>query len=89
MLVNRCKIYVYINNKAVILLLMAIFNKNQATVCQKHTKDFSRLSNEDDDMLSREHIICQQHLIQESWLSILGLNRPPTCHLVKIFQFSS
>ena len=33
-LVNRCKIglYVYINNKAVILLLMAIYNKNQATV---------------------------------------------------------
>ena len=34
---------------------MAIYNKNQATVCQKHTKDFSWLSNEDDDMLSREH----------------------------------
>ena len=31
-LVNRCKIYVYINNKAVILLLIAIYNKNQATV---------------------------------------------------------
>ena len=31
-LVNRCKIYVYINNKTVILLLMAIYNKNQATV---------------------------------------------------------
>ena len=30
-LVNRCKIYVYINNKAVILLLMTIYNKNQAT----------------------------------------------------------
>ena len=30
--VNQCKIYVYINNKAVILLLMAIYNKNQATV---------------------------------------------------------
>ena len=30
-LVNRCKIYVYINNKAVILLLMVIYNKNQAT----------------------------------------------------------
>ena len=43
---------------------MAIYNKNQATVSQKHTKDFRRLSPEDDDMLSREHIICQQHLIQ-------------------------
>ena len=43
MLVNPCKIYVYINNKAVILLLMVIYNKNQATVSQKHTKDFSRL----------------------------------------------
>ena len=32
-LVNRCKIYVYINiNKTEILLLMAIYNKNQATV---------------------------------------------------------
>ena len=30
-LVNRCKIYVYINKKTVILLLMAIYNKNQAT----------------------------------------------------------
>ena len=30
-LVNRCKIYVNINNKAVILLLMVIYNKNQAT----------------------------------------------------------
>ena len=30
-LVNRCKLYVYINNKAVILLLMVIYNKNQAT----------------------------------------------------------
>ena len=30
-LVNRCKIYVYINNKAIILLLVAIYNKNQAT----------------------------------------------------------
>ena len=30
-LVNPCKIYVYINNKAVILLLMAIYNKNQAS----------------------------------------------------------
>ena len=68
---------------------MAIYKKNQATVSQKHTKDFSRLSNEDDDMLSREHIICQQHLIQESWLRIIGLNRPPTCNLVKIFQFPS
>ena len=57
---------------------MVIFFKNQATVSQKHTKDFSRLSNEDDDMLSREHIICQQHLIQESWLSIIGLHRPLT-----------
>ena len=45
---------------------MAIYKKNQATVSQKHTKDFSWLSNEDDDMLLREHRICQQHLIQES-----------------------
>ena len=49
MLVNPSKIYV--NNKAVILLLMAIYNKNQATVSQNHTKDCSRLSNEDDDVL--------------------------------------
>ena len=68
---------------------MAIYKKNQGTVSLKHTKVFSRLSNEDDDVLSREHIICQQHQIQESWLSIIGLNRPLTCHLVKIFQFPS
>ena len=43
MLVNPSKIYVNINNKAVILLLMAIYNKNQATVSQNHTKDCSRL----------------------------------------------
>ena len=43
---------------------MAIYNKNQATVSQNPTGDFSRLSNEDDDMLSLEHIICQQHQIQ-------------------------
>ena len=54
MLVNRCIIYDYINNKAVILLLKAIYNKNQATVSQNHTKDCSRLSNEDDDVLSQE-----------------------------------
>ena len=51
MLVNPSKIYVNINNKAVILLLMAIYNKNQATVSQNHTKDCSRLSNEDDEVL--------------------------------------
>ena len=51
MLVNSCKIYVYINNKAVILFLMAICKKNQATISQKHTKDSSQLSNEDDDVL--------------------------------------
>ena len=34
---------------------MSIYKKNQPSVSQKHTKDFSRLSNEDDDMLSREH----------------------------------
>ena len=90
MLLNPGKIYVNVYNKAVILLLISIYKKNQATVSQKHTKvkDFSRLPNENDDMHSREHIICQQHLIQESWLSIIGLNRP-LCHLVKIFQFPS
>ena len=51
MLVNPSKIYVNINNKAVILLLMAIYNKNQATVSQNHTKDCSRLSNEDNDVI--------------------------------------
>ena len=45
---------------------MAFYNKNQATVSQNHTKDFSRLSNEDDNVLSREHTICKQHQIQES-----------------------
>ena len=35
-LVNRCKIYVYINKKAVILFLMAIYNKNQATITHKY-----------------------------------------------------
>ena len=40
-----------LTTKAVILLLMAIYNKNQATVSQNHTKDCSRLSNEDDDVL--------------------------------------
>ena len=34
---------------------MVIYKKNQATVSQKHTKDWSRLSNEDDDVLSQEH----------------------------------
>ena len=52
MLVNPSKIYVNINNKAVILLLMAIYNKNQATVNQNHTKNCSQLSNEDDDIES-------------------------------------
>ena len=68
---------------------MAIYNKNQATVSQSLTEDFSRLSNEDDEMLFdlQEHIICQKHQIQESWLNIIGLNTPPTCHLVKIFSF--
>ena len=52
---------------------MAIYNKNQATIIS----DFSWLSNEDDDdMLSHKHIICQQHQILESWLNIIGLNRP-------------
>ena len=55
---------------------MAIYNKNQATVSQNQTGDFSLMSNEDDDVLSREHIICHQHQIQESWLNIIGLNRP-------------
>ena len=62
---------------------MAICKKNQATVSQKHTKDSSQLSNED-DVLSWEQTICNQHQIQESWLNIIGLNRPLTCHLVKI-----
>ena len=49
-LVNRCKIYIlyyilyilyiYINNQAVILLLMAIYNKNQATFSQNHRQRF-------------------------------------------------
>ena len=66
MLVNLCKIYVYINNKAIILLLMTIYN-NQATVSQNPTGDFSQLSNEDDNMLSRElDMICQPHQIQSS-----------------------
>ena len=55
---------------------MAIYNKNEATVSQNHTNDCSRLSNEDDDVLSREHRICKQHQILESWLNIIGLNRP-------------
>ena len=45
---------------------MAIYNNNQATVSHNHTKDCSRLSNEDDNVLSREHTICEQHQIQES-----------------------
>ena len=53
---------------------MAIYNKNQATVSQNLTKDG------DDDVLSREHRICKQHQIQESWLNIIGLNRPPNCY---------
>ena len=43
---------------------MAICNKNQASVSQNHTNDFSQLSNKDDDLLSQEHIICQQHQIR-------------------------
>ena len=39
-LVNPCKIDVYINNKAVILLLMAFVKKNQATVSQKTYQRF-------------------------------------------------
>ena len=39
------------HNKAVILLLMAIYHKNQATVSQNHTTDCSRwFSNEDDNV---------------------------------------
>ena len=34
---------------------MAIYNKNQATVSQNHTKGFSRLSNKDNEVLSLEH----------------------------------
>ena len=51
---------------------MAIYNKNQVTVSQNHTNDFSRLSHKDDNMLSWEHKICQQPQIQESWLNIIG-----------------
>ena len=51
---------------------MAIYNKNQVTVSQNHTNDFSRLSHKDNNMLSREHKICQQPQIQESWLNIIG-----------------
>ena len=68
---------------------MAIYNTNKANVSQNHTKDCSRLSNEDDDMLSREPTICKQHQIQESWLNIIGLTGPQpaiwsessSCHL--------
>ena len=35
---------------------MAIYNQNQATVSQNHTRDCSRFSNEDDDVLSRESV---------------------------------
>ena len=43
---------------------MTIYN-NQATVSQNPTGDFSQLSNEDDNVLSRElDIICQPHQIQ-------------------------
>ena len=42
---------------------MTIYNKNQATVSQNHTKDCSRLSNEDEDVLLQEHTICKQHQI--------------------------
>ena len=52
---------------------MAIYNENQATVSQNHTKDCSRLSNNDDNMLSREHKICKSHQIHELWLNIIGL----------------
>ena len=40
MLVNRCKKYVFINNKAAILLLMAIYKKNQATLSQNLVQRF-------------------------------------------------
>ena len=88
MLVNPSKIYVNINNKAVILLLMAIYNKNQATVSQNH-KIAAGCQTKTTTCFSREHRICKHHQIQESWLNIIGLNRPPTCHVVKIFQFPS
>ena len=65
---------------------MAIYNKNQANVSQNHTKDCSRLSNED-DVFSREHTICKQHQIQESWLNITGLNSPQPAIWSKYFSF--
>ena len=37
---------------------MAFCNEDQATVSQSHTKDCSRLSNEDDNVLSGEHTFC-------------------------------
>ena len=43
-----------IYNKATILLLISIYDKNQANVSQDHTKDFSRLSNEDNNMHSQK-----------------------------------
>ena len=66
---------------------MAIYNKNQASVSQKGKKDFSRLSNEDDEVLSREHKNYQQHQFQESYLTIIGINRPPSCYLIKSSSF--
>ena len=60
MLVNPSKIYVNINNKAVILLLMAIYNKNQATVSQNH-KIAAGCQTKTTTCFSREHRICKHH----------------------------
>ena len=48
-----------------------IYYKNQAPLVKTITKDFTQVSKEDDDVLSREHTICQKHQIHESWMNII------------------
>ena len=49
--------------------------------------DFSWLSDEDEDMLSREHKMLQQHHIHESWFNIICLTGTQPPILLKFSSF--
>ena len=55
MLVNLSKIYVNINNKAVILLLMAIYNKNKLPLVKIIPKIAAGCQTKTTTCFSREH----------------------------------
>ena len=55
---------------------MAIYYKNQATDSQNHGKDFSRLSIEDDNMLSRNIQLVRSRPV--GWRVLWVRTDPPT-----------